>query len=1087
MSKRRKSTPKIIEFQHEDASKLAELFNSFDKESLWPGGFTGGVPYTAERVLDSFPVGVRSICILISNHKGNFTGFCTVHPHYEDAEAAYIGVLGVHPDYLSQGHGKALLLKALQEATKNNLRRVDLNTWAGNLRAVPLYKKCGMFWVPETSVGMEDYIPGILRLPFAREFFKKHDWYSSQTRNLQLTPDKHKFGEMEVFPYEFSKGKDHLKVWVDRYGKGISGIEQTFDDKHLKITCRLGKHKVITGLEQELTIEVRNDTQHPIEGSMFLTGFEGLVFSTSTQQAFRVKNNTSITLNAKFTVNPEIEVPDITRKQKSIKANLIVNGELVPLEIGMRILPLLEFSTQPENIAVTPGTTGKIQLNAFNNSEEAFKGHIFLIDEDHRLSLGNNRIPMEISGKSHFGCTIGIKIDEDQPTSTIPFSIFARGKVHGIHVKTKTNTVYAKCLRPGGIVASVEDTKQGKAVIIETENLSAEVQLRGARLAITYKNARYGKRRIWSQGEIRVGPPFGFVRPIEYDYEIHQNPESLELTLSRMHQDKSGLKMTRMLTFYTGASLIKEQVRIVNVNPEATYEVNVRISGRASGERFNYTMIVPLEEIMEHEMIEFPVSESDLPKEPDKYGESWIAFQNHDEDFCFGRIWSKKKLSKIRIGDQSLFLPEYTLGEIKPGQSACTSELYYVLEKGDWQTIRKRWQSLIERALDPKDEIVRSQPLFNVKLAKSLLYDTTELITKLEVTNSRSKEVTGKITLKPPRGWKVNPSKISISKVTTKTPFSSNISIIPPLKADLGIHQGTINLSTDSQQIQFPMDLCLLSKTSKSKVRIVQDHEEGKTVFKISNDFLLFKASAEFAGCLYFLGKDEDNQLGTSFPNIGTKVFLENYSGGVRALYMGENFDFQKSKTHEESHKAKLIEEDPWKGIQFAYKSQQQEEIKGTLGSISYLTLPHSNIIKIKRRFENPTPASFSFSSFLWISPKVGGDLKKNEAVFPRRDRIYEFKRHDGFAVSGVQREKGWMLVRNRRRKLGLAVIAGNREKSTLLSLDLGNTMLELFVISKVQLQPGKSLELEDYVALTNADHRPMDRVATALRSQQNI
>ena len=48
MSKKRKSAPKIVEFRKEDAQKLAELFNSFDREGLWPGGFTGGIPYTAE-------------------------------------------------------------------------------------------------------------------------------------------------------------------------------------------------------------------------------------------------------------------------------------------------------------------------------------------------------------------------------------------------------------------------------------------------------------------------------------------------------------------------------------------------------------------------------------------------------------------------------------------------------------------------------------------------------------------------------------------------------------------------------------------------------------------------------------------------------------------------------------------------------------------------------------------------------------------------------------------------------------------------------------------------------------------------------
>jgi len=118
----------IVEFQKEDAHKLAELYNSFDRPGLWPGGFTGGVPFTAERALDSFPVAQNNISILISTVNGNFTGICSLHPHYEDSDAAYIGLLGVHPDYLGKGHGKALILKAIQIAEEKKIKRVDLDT-----------------------------------------------------------------------------------------------------------------------------------------------------------------------------------------------------------------------------------------------------------------------------------------------------------------------------------------------------------------------------------------------------------------------------------------------------------------------------------------------------------------------------------------------------------------------------------------------------------------------------------------------------------------------------------------------------------------------------------------------------------------------------------------------------------------------------------------------------------------------------------------------------------------------------------------------------------------------------------------------
>jgi hypothetical protein len=262
--------------------------------------------------------------------------------------------------------------------------------------------------------------------------------------------------------------------------------------------------------------------------------------------------------------------------------------------------------------------------------------------------------------------------------------------------------------------------------------------------------------------------------------------------------------------------------------------------------------------------------------------------------------------------------------------------------------------------------------------------------------------------------------------------------------------------------------------------------EQDKTVFQISNGLLKFKASADFAGCLYFLGRDAKlNQLGTSFPHIQTKVFLQNYSGGIRSLYLDDEFNFQKSKTHEESFRAKPVEDGLWKGIEFTYHSEQQEELKGVRGSVAFLTLPFSNIVKIKRTFENPTSASFKFNNCLWISPEVGGVFNENDVIFPRAGKTFYFKRAEGFAVSSVEPAQGWAVVSNKTKKQSLGIIAGDTAKSDILSLDIGKTMLELFIISRVLLLPRETCELEDFVLLADERCAAVGNMATLLRTQR--
>jgi len=1084
MGKKRESEIKIVKFRNEDAQKLAELFNSFDREGLWPWVFTGGVPFTAERVLSSFPAGVKNICVLISTCEGKFTGICSLHPHPEDAGAAYIGLFGVHPDFLDKKHGKTLILRAIQTAADNGYKRVDLNTWAGNMRAVPLYKKSGMFWVPETSVYMQDYVPGIMTFPLAQAFFKKHEWYSSQMRKLELVPDEFKLEKMEVYPYEFAEGKDRLKVWVDRYGRSILGIERVLGNELLRVVCRLEDHTVVAGVEHEFAMEIVNDTKNSVQGSVFLSGFDGLDFTCTPRESFKAEKGKSLRLEAKFVVRPETEVPDVSRKQKTIKASLILNGELIPFEVGVRVVQLLEFKTFPETLVGAPGTAGTIQVNLFNNSREHFKGRISVIDENNRLSIGENAISVSIPSKSHSGFSIDVRIPKDQPTSSIPLQLFAKGEVKGASVETRTEAIFFKCLRPGGIVSSVERREQEKIVAVETEDLVAQVQLRGALLNITCKSGSRGRQDVMLRGGFGVGPPFGFARPVDFEHEILRRPESVELVLSGLHPDKPGIKMIRSLTFYAGTSLIKDQVKIVNMNPVLSYDISVRISGWDAG-RNMFAMVVPLEGIVEHEMLSFPSSEADLPTDPNDYRESWVCFQSKAQGFCYGQIWSKEKLAKIRFTEQSLFAPEYSLGQVKPGQTACTSELYHVVDAGDWQTVRRKWQSLVERKTHFEERLAGPKPLFNIRLTKDAFYGIAILKTQLEVVNSRNKEETGKILLVPPKGWRVAPSQLNVAGVTAKKPFLADMSLYPPAGAELGVHSGSIEFHTDRQLRRFPLDVALFSRTPGRSVSTQRKREQGKEVVKVSNGLLEFKASAEFAGCLYFLsGEDKVNHLCSSFPRIGTKVFLQNYSGGIRSLYSGEDLNFEESKSHLESLRTEIVKEERWSGVKFSFKSERQEELKGILGSTSYLTLPSSNIVRIKREFSNPTQARFEFTNCLWISPAVGGDFQKNELIFPRDGRIFRFKRAADLWVSGVEPEKGWAFVANEERKTGLGVIAGDPRNSLILSIAIRKSLMELFIESRIQLQPTEKVKLEDYVVLCNGDYESMDRLSNALRKE---
>ena len=217
-----------------DAQNLANFFNEIDE--LWPGTWTQGIPYTEELAIDFIKKRKSLKNFVAFNPDGKLVGFCSVHKRMEEPNVSYIGVLGAHPSVLSKKYGKNLLLAAVDFSVKNGDLRQDLHTWASNMKAVPLYKKIGLQWVPDTSVYMQNYLPAILNHGFCKPFFEKHpNWYSNQVREITQAPDDHKLAEMSVFIYHFKEGDDSLEVTIDRYSRSIVGISRNLEGKAIEV------------------------------------------------------------------------------------------------------------------------------------------------------------------------------------------------------------------------------------------------------------------------------------------------------------------------------------------------------------------------------------------------------------------------------------------------------------------------------------------------------------------------------------------------------------------------------------------------------------------------------------------------------------------------------------------------------------------------------------------------------------------------------------------------------------------------------------------------------------------------------------
>lgn len=210
-------------FQDSDAEGVARMW----KESFeaWPPGFFGASEITSETVRLEEKSSGRLFTVL-ALEADRVVGYCMTSPYGGEPEASYVNLVNVVPDMHGRGIGKTLLLDAVARSAGKGLYRIDLHTWPANIKAVPLYKKAGFFWVPDTNVYMQNYMPFLLGRPEFRDFLEGEDWYSCFRRELLVEQDRETAESgREVFTYRFRRKDKEFLAEFDRNGRILSRME----------------------------------------------------------------------------------------------------------------------------------------------------------------------------------------------------------------------------------------------------------------------------------------------------------------------------------------------------------------------------------------------------------------------------------------------------------------------------------------------------------------------------------------------------------------------------------------------------------------------------------------------------------------------------------------------------------------------------------------------------------------------------------------------------------------------------------------------------------------------------------------------
>jgi len=1036
---------KITVYRPSMAAQAAEMFNAFNE--IWPGGFRGGIPYDEQHVKDWLDNTSAIADLIALDPEGNPVGYCGLYPHYRDAHAAYISILGVHPKVLGKKFGKRLLLKVLEIAAEKGIQRMDLNTWSGNLKAMPLYKKVGLFWVPDTSVYMQDYLPGLFQIPLAKEWFSMHpDWYTTFKRELHQAPDTYTVDGMEVYTYTFEAGDDRLSAHVDRYGWGFSSIESVLEGKKIAVKTRLRSHKIFIGVPNALTIEIVNETGEEVPVTLLVEPFKGLELVEPFPRSFLVKNGEKIEITREFVVNSDVTVfESYNRASEVIKSVITIKDQSIELYTGGKIRPAVTITSQGMYKIAPSGKVTTVYLDVINNTKKELTGKIDVyIEEIPDRTLIVHLSPQEVSG-----------IEIPVPVPAHPSLVTLRA-TPTIEVDKTTFVMpsynYTVVSEGKDMAVIVKGTDEKKLVML-TDFCAVHIDCEGGKIRILPRgsSADIGGERI----DFDVGPPFGLSldRTLQFDYEFVQKGTYFTVVLTGRSMHVPGVEIKKYIAVAPGMHEVEFWVTLTNVSDGPLHVAGKVSIGGGEGIHIDpfsvkKRVFTPLRgTVIESDPTTNVMSENMVPQSPAYWEESWTAAQHMNRSDFSGWIWKPDTIEKITVSAGSLRILESETHVLNPGESYEPTRVWYTFSHASLQEVRNRWNQLVGNKEIPPPESynLKTTPPVAVTLDAHTVEKGKKTRKTVEIHFATVYPFPGKLQLNLPPGWEGYfvtkegiTEEIAMPESTPGEPALINVELSAP---DVAEPSALVNLHFSGEfELDFDIPLLVLGK---KEVQIREKDIDEHSVLEVSNGMLTFTVVTEVGGNLIRLKDSQERSfLADNYPEIKPKFFTSYNIGGIQPLIFTPDQDdpfFEPEKTH-----AHRVEESPWRGIKVAWTVQNQELLRGQNFSLTYLTVPDSEVIRIRLEHENPTNRLVKWVALLVADVELQGSMDDTILTAPGGTQTWIRNRVTKPFMSLASLENPW--IRASKGDQSITIFAPESSSGTIMGLDLGEMMMGLMI-----------------------------------------
>jgi GNAT superfamily N-acetyltransferase len=930
----------IREYRDEDLPALALHW----KESVggWPPGFMAQVGDCTEESIREWLMRKKYFAVWLGWLGDRIVSFISYARYFDDVDVTYVDLFNAHPSYHGKGYGRAVLVKAVERAVRDKVKRLDLHTWAANLKAMPLYKKCGFFWRPGTQVHMYNFLPTVLNNELVRDFLGDADWYPSLHQNLDQKEDSETYDGCYYHKYRFERGGRVMEVLVDPSTSGVASIET--DDYAIK--CEIPGETHVAGFSQPVKWTFRWSGGRPARIKIACEPGDRIKYGFNEDFELRGER----IFDTVVTPNSDIVPEHVDWHGKPIACRIELDGRRTIFKPGVRAVRPFKLMSAPWPLRMTPGEERELVLNLDSGmqSDAVFTPRLRF---ENVAPVGDIEPPseVEIQSQSSFGIKVKVRAMESEGFGKV--SVGGHLKVGD--AETEIHPLNAHIgVAPAGYPVEIPDDDPD-SVIVSNGLVALKAAREGGNVQVWLIEP---PTKVWDIYCDEIGEPFSDeFRAREYDVSVERSGQSAEIVLRAESSDWPGIRLERRLRIGAGYGL-SQRVRVFN---DGKKPFSGRVRYRPGFMEFAVCYVPVDGMIVKGSRENWHRAMKPLPNDPSRYSEPWMAWERQggsaDDFFTTGLIFDGARHLGWIWSMKPFF--EYAVDGLQPGRDVTLPELRIIVKADNWRSVQNE-------ALNGRISSLPTRPRFFMHAESPLIADDPDRGFIFRMMRSTSTKGVVSVALPNGKSLEASSEEWSIDKpIELKAP-----NLVP---GEYGLK--AIDYKLQGMSIEFEGKLPLIVPAPGNSVRIEKGREDECEFYRVDNGVIEYNVAPTYCGSVYRLAEKsapEKNLLRTAFPKPGMWIWWNPWYGGLK---MSPWMDFRFHESHFEGDVVRLNWGGrEWEGIRVSVTPKRKWHSLGI--ELYYLTRPGIPLILALARFRERSGNSRRFEAEMVFVPLPSGD-----------------------------------------------------------------------------------------------------------------